>query len=137
MKLFVGTKAVIHHEGKVLLIRESEQYEDGAEVGKWDVPGGRIESNEHVREGLLREVQEETGLIVIANELLGVCDGFPEIKGEQCHVVRIYFLCQCSSNGVVLSKDHDLYDWVDPSNTDGKILMADIEDILKMAQEKI
>ena len=137
MKLFVGTKAVIHHEGKVLLIRESEQYEDGAEVGKWDVPGGRIESNEHVREGLLREVQEETGLIVIASELLGVFDGFPEIKGEQCHVVRIYFLCQCSSNVVVLSKDHDHYDWVDPSNTDGKILMADIEDMLKIAQEKI
>lgn len=32
MKLFVGTKAVIHYEGMILLIRESAEYADREEM---------------------------------------------------------------------------------------------------------
>lgn len=120
-----------------MLLRESKEYEDGSEEGKWDVPGGRIESEETLGEGLLREVKEESGLIVQKGKLLGAFDGFPLIKGEKCHVVRLYFLCEAENNKVVLSQDHDLYDWVDPSDVGDKILMADVEEILLEAQKHL
>ncbi|MBU1037368.1 hypothetical protein KKF32_05110 [Patescibacteria group bacterium] len=41
-KLFVATKAFIVHQGKVLILKESPKYQDGANIGKYDVAGGRI-----------------------------------------------------------------------------------------------
>jgi 8-oxo-dGTP diphosphatase len=136
MKLFVGAKGLVVHEGKVLLLRESSQYEEGTEVGKWDVPGGRIKPDETVREGLLREINEESGLSVTPGEVLGVFDGFPKIKGEVCHIVRVYFLCRAVSEEVTLSSDHDAYEWVVPTVPGDKQLMDDLEKLLMKVSEK-
>ena len=130
MKLFVGTKGLVMYDGKVLLLRESGVYEDGTNVGKWDVPGGRIDPDEAVRDGLVREVIEETGLRVEPEVLLGVFDGYPKIKGEDCHVVRLYFRCKANTDEVTLSSDHDLYEWVDPKNPGHKDFMDDIAEML-------
>jgi 8-oxo-dGTP diphosphatase len=137
MKLFVGAKGVVYYEGKVLLVRESGEYQDGSEEGKWDMVGGRIEPPEEVRLGLVREVKEESGLDVEPGELLGVFDGFPVIRGEKCHVVRIYFLCKTNSNEVKLSLDHDKFDWVSPENPGDKILANDIAEMLESASKAI
>ena len=132
MKLFVGAKGIVQHQGKVLLLRESSDYEDGVETGKWDVPGGRIEPNEEVRAGLVREIEEESGLLVTPGALMGIFDGWPKIRGEKCHVVRIYFLCHAESNQVVLSGDHDACDWVDPRDIGEKDLVDDIAEMLEV-----
>lgn len=137
MQLFVGTKALVHYKGKVLLLRESNAYEEGSSEGQWDVPGGRILPEETLDAGLLREVKEECGLEVRRGKLLDAFDGFPVIKDETCHVVRLYFLCEAKSDEVVLSQDHDAYDWIDPSDASGKILMNDIEEMLAIAKENL
>lgn len=131
MKLFVGAKGIVICDGKVLLLRESSAYKEGTEEGKWDVPGGRIEPNEAVRDGLMREVKEESGLVVKPGKLLNVNDGFPVINGEKCHVVRIYFLCDASESEVVLSQDHDKYDWVNPKDFGDRMLVGDLEEIFR------
>jgi 8-oxo-dGTP diphosphatase len=53
--------------GRLLLIKR------GHEPGKglWSIPGGRIEPGESDEEALVREVREETGLIVAAGRLIG------------------------------------------------------------------
>lgn len=137
MQLFVGTKAVIHYNGKFLLLRESNQYEDGAEEGKWDMPGGRIQSQETLYEGLIREVKEECGLSVVPLKLLGAFDGFPIIKGEKCHVARLYYLCRAETDMVTLSVDHDAYDWIDPESVGNKTLMNDIGEMITIGKQHI
>jgi 8-oxo-dGTP diphosphatase len=54
-------------DGRLLLIRR------GHEPGKglWSIPGGRIEAGESDEEALIREVSEETGLIVTPGRLIG------------------------------------------------------------------
>lgn len=134
MQLFVGVKAAIRHEGKILLLRESSAYRDGAEAGKWDLPGGRIESGETLDEALSREVKEEAGLSVIRGDLLGAYDGFPIIRGEKCHVVRLYFLCEAAASAVSLSEDHDRSLWIDPQAIPPEVeLMDDLADVLAKA----
>lgn len=133
MKLFVGAKGLVVFNGRVLLMRESSKYEEGTEEGKWDVPGGRILPEEEVSVGLKREVNEESALEVEPGEVLGVFDSFAEIKGEKCHVVRVYFLCTAGTNEVILSQDHDMYDWVDPKNYGDKVLVPDIDEMLAKA----
>ena len=44
--LKVAAKAVIMNaEGKILIVREADTYEEGTKIGKWGLPGGRIDDN--------------------------------------------------------------------------------------------
>lgn len=54
--------------GRLLLIKR------GHEPGKglWSLPGGRVEAGESDEQAVVREVREETGLIVAAGRLVGV-----------------------------------------------------------------
>jgi 8-oxo-dGTP diphosphatase len=54
-------------QGRLLLIRRG--HEPGA--GLWSLPGGRVEPGETDAEALVREMREETGLVVQAGRLLG------------------------------------------------------------------
>ncbi len=54
-------------QGRLLLIRRG--HEPGA--GLWSLPGGRVEPGETDAEALVREMREETGLVVRAGRLLG------------------------------------------------------------------
>lgn len=53
--------------GRLLLIKRG--HEPG--MGLWSVPGGRVEAGESDAEALIREVREETGLIVAPGPLVG------------------------------------------------------------------
>lgn len=137
MKLFVGAKGIVHYKNKVLLVRESDAYKDGAECGKWDVVGGRLEAGETVRDALVREVKEESGLDIVPGEVVAVFDGFPKIKGELCHVVRVYFMAAAQSDQVLLSSDHDAYEWIDPATIGDRVLVNDMIEVLQIANEKL
>jgi 8-oxo-dGTP diphosphatase len=134
MKLFIGTKALVMHKGKVLVLREAA-YDEGTNTGKWDVPGSRINPEEPLHTGLLREVREESGLGVIPGPVLGVFETFPTIKGEECHIVRIYYKCESNTDVVTLSNDHDAYEWIDPCEYSPRAFVTDIEEMLKKVTE--
>jgi len=63
-----GAYAVIWQKDKVALVLKSR----GAYMGKWDLPGGKIESGESIEEALEREVKEETSLDIEDYSLLGI-----------------------------------------------------------------
>ena len=131
MKLFVGVKALIKNEaGQILLIREAA-YDEGINEGKWDVPGGRIKPEEPIFVGLEREVREEVGITIEPRELLGVFETFPVIKGESCHIVRVYFAAKALSTDIVLSEEHDEYEWVNPKNLGQKELVNNLVELLQ------
>jgi 8-oxo-dGTP diphosphatase len=54
-------------DGRLLLIKRG--HEPGA--GLWSLPGGRIEAGETDEEAVIREIREETGLIVVPGRLVG------------------------------------------------------------------
>ena len=66
----VGVGAVIVRDGRVLLVRR------GTEPlrGRWSIPGGLIEVGEMLREAVVREAREETGLEVEPVELVELLD---------------------------------------------------------------
>lgn len=53
--------------GRLLLVRRAN--EPGR--GLWSLPGGRVEPGESAEQALVREVREETGLLVTVGPLVG------------------------------------------------------------------
>lgn len=113
-KLFIATKAIIVYKGKILILREAGKYSEGTNVGKYDVPGGRLNPGEHFLEALEREILEETGLSVKVGSPLTVGEWFPVVHGEPWQVVGVFFLCEAASSEVTLSEDHDDFQWIEP-----------------------
>ena len=63
-----GAYGVIRKKDKVALVLKGR----GAYVGQWDLPGGKVEVGENPESTLIREIQEETGLMTDDYHLIGV-----------------------------------------------------------------
>ncbi len=113
-KLFAATKAFIVRDGKVLILKESSKYTDGANAGRFDVPGGRIEPGQRFDESLLREIKEETGLDVKIGRPFFVNEWRPKVRGEEWQVVATFFECFAETDDVILGEDHDEFKWIAP-----------------------
>ncbi|QIN81776.1 NUDIX domain-containing protein [Rubrobacter tropicus] len=64
----VGVLALIERGGELLMERRSD-------CGRWGFVGGAIEAEESLEDGLRRETLEETGLVVVEEELFAVFPG--------------------------------------------------------------
>jgi ADP-ribose pyrophosphatase YjhB (NUDIX family) len=73
---------IVHDDaGRLLLVQRAN--EPGA--GRWSVPGGRVEPGETDHEAVVRELAEETGLLVTPGPLVGrVVRGPFDIADYRC-----------------------------------------------------
>jgi ADP-ribose pyrophosphatase YjhB (NUDIX family) len=79
-------------DGHVLLQRRSDN-------GLWGLPGGGVEIGESVSTAIVREVQEETGLTVMIDRLVGVYSDprFQVVRyadGNVVHYINTLFVCR-------------------------------------------
>ena len=81
--------------------------------GEWSLPGGALEVGEKLREGVAREVLEETGLEVEVGPVLDVIDSiFPDGEGRtEYHYVLIDYLCRPRSGSAVAASDASELRW--------------------------
>ncbi len=88
-----GVAAIIlDAKGQILLQRRSDN-------GRWGLPGGSVEIGESVRDAIVREVREETGLTVEVDRLVGVYSDpkfqivrYPD--GNVVHYVSTLYACR-------------------------------------------
>jgi 8-oxo-dGTP diphosphatase len=79
--------AVLIEGGRVLLT----QRKAGAHLaGKWEFPGGKVESGEDPRDALRRELREEIGIDAVVGEILDVTFHRYEEAGKT--VLLLFFL---------------------------------------------
>jgi 8-oxo-dGTP diphosphatase len=108
----VGVGAVIVHNGEVLIVRRANP----PLQGEWSIPGGALDLGEKLRDGVAREVLEETGLVVEVGPVLDVFDSiFPDSEGRtQYHYVLIDYLCHPRSGTAVAASDAAEICWARP-----------------------
>lgn len=77
--------AIIINQNRVLLNRaQTDSF--------WILPGGRAELGESSEQTLLREMQEELGVIVKIDRLLWLVEGFFSCENVPCHEIAFYYL---------------------------------------------
>lgn len=74
---------IVNDAGQVLLTQRADN-------GHWEPPGGVLELDESIEDGLRREIREETGLEVDIDQLTGV------YKNMRRGIVALVFRCRLS-----------------------------------------
>ncbi|MDE3150304.1 MAG: NUDIX hydrolase [Acidobacteriota bacterium] len=106
----VGVGAVVVQHGRVLLVRRASE----PLKGQWSLPGGMLELGESLADGVIREVKEETGLVVEVLELIEVLDRIHREGGRvRYHYVIADYLCRVVGGALQAATDADAVRWVE------------------------
>lgn len=130
----IGVGAIIVKDGKVVLVKRGHP----PLAGEWSVPGGVLEVGETMREGIVREAHEETGLIVEPLDLLGVFDRMMrDDKGEVLyHYVLVDFLCRATGGNLCAGGDAEDARWHTLKEVAELPLPKDTAEVIRMGLEK-
>ena len=75
--------------------------------GQWSIPGGMLELGESIKEGVRRELAEETGIDVRVGELIEVFERVVPGEGGRVryHFVILDYLCEVVSGEATAGSD--------------------------------
>ena len=103
-KFPISIKAIVIDDNKVLCLKN--------ERNEWDFPGGKINFDEDVEEGLIREVKEETNLDIKNLKILKPFN----LKFNDVPVFIVVYSCEISCNSSILtSYEHSEYNFFSKS----------------------
>jgi len=108
----VGVGAVVVNRGRVLLVQRGTE----PAKGKWSLPGGLIEVGELLSDAIVREVREETGLVVEPLELIELIDRILR-DGDRVryHYVIADYLCRVVGGELMADSDAAAARWAAPA----------------------
>jgi 8-oxo-dGTP diphosphatase len=109
----VGVGGVVISGGRALLVRRGR----APHQGEWSIPGGMLELGETLREGVRRELLEETGIEVRVGELIEVFERItPDRDGRTLyHFVVQDYLCEAVRGEARAGSDVVDVAWAAPS----------------------
>ena len=88
-RLRVSAYALIHDSERILLCRLSKELPEWE--GYWTLPGGGIEFGESPDDAVVREVREETGLIITPEGIVGIDNLSINRDSEHFQGIRIIY----------------------------------------------
>jgi ADP-ribose pyrophosphatase YjhB (NUDIX family) len=105
--------ALIFDGARILLVERGKE----PLKGYWSLPGGVLETGETLKEGIRREVLEETGLDVDPYEMAEIFERIiRDAQGRvEYHYVLADFLCRVESGSPRPADDVSALQWVDVS----------------------
>lgn len=104
------TLCYIEQEGKYLMLHRVKKHHD-INAGKWIGVGGHVENGETPEECLLREVKEETGLVLTAYRLRGLVT----FLSDACEPELMCVFTADAFDGELIECDEGELAWVEKS----------------------
>jgi 8-oxo-dGTP diphosphatase len=93
--------AIVDEGGRLLAVRRRDN-------GHWEPPGGVLELKETIHAGLIREVQEETGLEVEPMALSGI------YKNMRRGIIALVFRCRIVGGEPLTTSEAEEIAWLTP-----------------------
>lgn len=105
LRATVSQRGVVFDPGDdVLLVRRRSD-------GGWELPGGRLGRDENARQGVLREIVEETGL---EPDLGQPVHATSWLNDDDDGRFAVYYHCRATERSVSLSHEHTDFAWRAP-----------------------
>ena len=121
-----GVGAVIVEDGRLLLVRRGR----GAYQDYWAVPGGRQRRGETMREAVIREVGEETGLTVDVREVVWAGDIMDDGHPPAYHYAVVDFAATPTGGSLEAGDDAAEVRWVPVNEVRSMRLTPTMNDLL-------
>lgn len=98
------TAAIIKRDNRILICQRPE----GKSCGLlWEFPGGKVEYGETGEQCIIREIQEELGIILrVIQKLADVTFEYPD------KIVHINFYITEIESGELTLREHNAYSWI-------------------------
>lgn len=104
----VAKALLIDEQRRILVLRRSGT--DTHRPGELDFPGGSVDAGEDIMAGVVREIYEESGLVVATEDLwllYAATEAYPDKS-----VTRLLFAASIQAGRVRLSFEHDAFYWM-------------------------
>lgn len=117
----VVTHAICSTENQILLVKRNPDLLEG---GKWALPGGFLDRNESIYQGVLRELLEETGWVGEIMYLFRI-NSNPNRPAEDRQNVAFDFIVKPVKRIAESDKESSIVEWVDISQINNAELAFD------------
>ena len=127
----LAVSAAIVRDGKVLIVRRSRPPANGL----FTLPGGGVETGETLHAAIIREVQEETGLVIEPMGLAGQREMIARDRDGKVerHFVILPFAARWLGGDIVLNEELAEAHWLAPAELDGLATTDGLAEVVRTA----
>lgn len=117
------TRVIVEYDGKILLTK------DWLGAGKWNLPGGGLHRNEKAHDGAVRELFEETGIVIKPDDLENI-PLYNDVSISSAN--QIFFKTRLHSFQKISLQKYEIleYIWLELDDKDNLNIVKDSKDVL-------
>ena len=110
----VAKTLIINDQNQVLVLRRSVWPAKPHRSHQPDLPGGMVDPGESEHQAAIREIQEETGIVVNPDHVVLGYTKTELYKGGKESISKLLYVAYVDTTPeVTLSYEHETYEWVD------------------------
>lgn len=113
-----------------------ERPDSGREGARWGNPGGKLDAGEYPQEAVIREVLEETALVLLPDELIDLGVIFVRKPGWD-YICNLFFYDLVTPTEVRLSAEHKSYQWCSLSTARQLPLLSGIAETMAEFERRL
>ena len=131
----LGVGALIIENGRILLVERGNP----PLMGYWSLPGGGVETGEHLEQAIKREVLEETGLEIEVLDFLEIFERImPDAEGRiEYHYVLIDYICKPTGGALCAATDASRCEWFREDELAGLKITAGTVGVIEKAFRRV
>jgi len=118
MHNLIAHALIQNYKGEILIIRKTKikRGKTNFEGGRWDIPGGTVETMELPSEAVVRETKEEVGLNIKVSSI--IYEKSNRDEGKQAVFTTLIYRCNTIDNSNIQLdlEEHDKYQWIKPED---------------------
>jgi len=132
----IAVRAIIHKDGKTLLLRRASGRE--TILGRYELPGGKLEYGEQPEDALGRYLRDDAGLTVRTTQLFDVLSYIDHDNRDMQYVIILYLVSLDHDDvKIILNQNYDHYLWEKLSNIHQEELTESAKLLLGISQQHV
>lgn len=135
MKQHISVRAIIRKEERTLLLRRANGRQ--TILGKYELPGGKLNYGEQPEEALARYLKDDTGATVQTAQLFDVLTYIDHDDRDIQYVFILYLVSLNPSGALKLSQNYDRYVWKKVSEIQQDELTESAKLLLGISQQQV